>query len=127
MKTAFLSAAMIGVFGAATSLSALAAEPVVQRVIIVQATDVPAYEHELEVIQGIYKKLGEPVTIQAYRALYAGAEAGSVVVTIAVPNLTALGKMNEMTRTQPDVVAEMKKINALRKIVSDSLYEKLTP
>jgi len=35
--------------------------------------------------------------------------------------------MNEMQRTQPEIMAEMKKIAAMRKIVSDSVYEKLTP
>ena len=75
----------------------------------------------------MYKKLGVPATIDAYRATYAAAETGTVVVAIEVPNLATLAKMTEMTRSQPEVVAEMKKINAMRKITSDSLYEKLTP
>ena len=44
-----------------------------------------------------------PVTIDAYRATFAAAETGTIVV------------------------AEMKKINAMRKITSDSFYGKLTP
>jgi hypothetical protein len=39
----------------------------------------------------------------------------------------AEGFGEETAKTQPDIVAGMKKINAMRKVVSDSLYEKLTP
>jgi hypothetical protein len=109
------------------ALPALAAEPPVLRVIAVQVTDVPAYTHEIEVIRALYKKLGVAVTIDAYRATYAAENTNTIVVAIEVANLATLAKMNEMTRSQPEVVAEMKKINAMRKITSDSLYEKLTP
>ena len=127
MKRSILSGAVVGLVGLAVALPALAAEPPVLRVIAVQTTDVAAYTHEIEVVRALYKKLGLNVTIDAYRATFAGAEAGAVVVAITVPNLAALAKMTEMSHTQPDVVAEMKKINAMRKIVSDSLYDKLTP
>jgi spermidine/putrescine-binding protein len=127
MKRTILSAAFVGALGLAMALPALAAEPPVLRVIVVQVSDVTAYTHEVEVIRSLYKKLNMPITIDAYRATYAAAETNTIVVAIELPNLATLAKMNEMTRSQPEVVAEMKKINALRKITSDSLYEKLTP
>jgi spermidine/putrescine-binding protein len=127
MKRKILCAAFISAFGLAVALPALTAEPAVLRVIVVQVSDVPAYTHEIEVIRTLYKKLGVAATIDAYRATYAAAETGTVVVAIEVPNLATLAKINEMNRSQPEVMAEMKKINALRKITSDSLYEKLTP
>jgi spermidine/putrescine-binding protein len=127
MKRTILSAAFVGALGLAMALPALAAEPPVLRVIVVQVSDVTAYTHEVEVIRALYKKLNMPITIDAYRATYAAAETNTIVVAIELPNLATLAKMNEMTRSQPEVVAEMKKINALRKITSDSLYEKLTP
>ncbi|MEY2853336.1 MAG: hypothetical protein RL030_468 [Pseudomonadota bacterium] len=126
MKKTLLSAAAVGIIGLTASLTARAAEPPVLRVIIVQTADVPAYVRELETLKSIYKKHGLDITVDAYQATYAGPEAGSVAVTVQVANLAALAKMNEITRTQPDVVAEMKKIGAMRKIVSDSVYEKLT-
>jgi hypothetical protein len=36
------------------------------------------------------------------------------VVAVQVANMAALAKMNEIARTQPDIVAEMKKIGAMR-------------
>jgi hypothetical protein len=117
----------VGVLGLTASLSARAAEPPVLRVLVVQTADVAAYAHEIEVLRAIYKKQGMAVSIDAYRATYAAANTGTMVVAVQVANLAALAKMNETAKTQPDIVAEMKKINAMRKIVSDSLYEKLTP
>ena len=127
MKRTTLAAVALSAFGLVMGATAFAAEPAVLRVIVVQTTDVAAYEHELEVVAAIYKKLGVKVAIEAYRALYAGPEAGAIALSIEVPNLAALAKMNEMQRTQPEIMAEMKKIAAMRKIVSDSVYEKLTP
>jgi hypothetical protein len=126
MKRTFLSAAAVGLLGLTASLAVHAAEPPVLRVIAVQTADVPGYVRELEVLKALYKKNGLNVTVDAYQATYAGENAGSVVVAVQVANLAALAKMVEMTRTQPDIVAEMKKVGAMRKIVSDSLYEKLT-
>ena len=57
---------------------------------------------------------------------YAGPETGTIVVTVEVPNLAALAKLEDTIRTNPDISAEMKKISAMRKIVSDSLYELLS-
>jgi spermidine/putrescine-binding protein len=126
MKRTILSAAAVGILGLAASLPVSAAEPPVLRVVTVQTTDVPAYVREIEALKALYKKQGVAVTVDAYQATYAGPNAGTVVVAVQVANLAALAKMNELTRTQPDLVAEMKKVSALRKVVSDSLYEKLT-
>jgi hypothetical protein len=126
MKRAILSIALVGVLGLTAPLSARAAEPPVLRVVVVQTSDVPAYVREIEALKALYKKQGQAITIDAYQATYAGASAGSVVVAVQVANLAALAKMNEIGRTQPDIVAEMKKIGAMRKVVSDSVYEKLT-
>jgi hypothetical protein len=126
MKRAILSIALVGVLGLTASLSARAAEPPVLRVVVVQTSDVPAYVREIEALKALYKKQGQAITIDAYQATYAGTSAGSVVVAVQVANMAALAKMNEIARTQPDIVAEMKKIGAMRKVVSDSVYEKLT-
>ena len=44
-----------------------------------------------------------------------------------VPESVGHSRVAAPGENQPDVVAEMKKTNAMRKIVSDSLCDKLTP
>jgi len=127
MRRIILSAALAGVFGLTASLSAAAAEPSVMRVIVVQTGDVPGYAHEIEALQALYKKIGLTVTIRAWRATYAGPDTGAIIVSIEVPSLAALAKLTESARSNPEVAAEMKKINGMRKIVSDSLYDSLSP
>src|SRR5258708_9483031 len=126
MRIAMISAAFAGIFGLIASLSAVAADTAVWRVIVVQTGDVPGYVHEVETLQALLKKAGQPATVRVWRATFAGAEAGSIVVTVEVPNLAAIAKIDDLVRTNPDVAAEMKKINGMRKIVSDSLYDLLT-
>ena len=96
------------------------------RVIVVQTADVPGYVHEVETLQGLLKKAGVPATLRVWRASYAGADTGSIVVIVEVPNLAGIAKIEDSLRTNPDLAAEMKKINGMRKIVSDSLYELLS-
>jgi hypothetical protein len=126
MRITMISAAFAGIFGLIASLSAVAADPVVSRVIVVQTADVPGYVHEVETLQALLKKAGQPATVRVWRATYAGADAGAIVVTVEVPNLAGIAKIEDTVRTNPDVAAEMKKIGAMRKIVSDSIYELLS-
>jgi hypothetical protein len=121
-----ISAAFAGIIGLIASLSAVAADTAVSRVIVVQTADVPGYVHEVETLQALLKKAGVPATLRVWRASYAGADTGSIVVTVEVPNLAGIAKVEDTVRTNPDVAAEMKKINAMRKIVSDSLYDLLS-
>jgi len=125
MRT-IISAAFVGIFGLIASLSAVAADSALSRVIVVQTADVPGYVHEVETLQALLKKASQPATLRVWRASYAGPETGTIVVTVEVPNLAALAKLEDTIRTNPDISAEMKKISAMRKIVSDSLYELLS-
>jgi hypothetical protein len=126
MRTTVISAAFAGIFGLIVSLSAVAADPSVLRVIVVQTADVPGYVHEVETLQALIKKAGLPATVRVWRATYAGADTGSIVASIEVPNLETIAKLNDAFRTNPEMAAEMKKINAMRKIVSDSLFDLLS-
>jgi hypothetical protein len=126
MRISIISAAFVGIFGLIASLSAGAADTAVSRVIVVQTADVPGYVHEVETLQALLKKAGVPATLRVWRGTYAGADAGSIVVTVEAPNLAGIAKIEDTIRTNPDVAAEMKKINAIRKIVSDGIYELLS-
>jgi hypothetical protein len=122
MRT-IISAAFVGIFGLIASLPAIAADTAVSRVIVVQTADVPGYVHEVETLQALLKKVSQPATLRVWRASYAGADTGTIVVTVEVPSLAAIAKLEDTIRTNPDLSAEMKKISAMRKIVSDSIYE----
>ena len=125
-RTTVISAAFVGIFGLIASLSAVAADTAVSRVIVVQTADVPGYVHEVETLQALLKKAGVPATLRVWRATYAGADTGSIVAIVEVPNLAGIAKVEDAIRTNPDLAAEMKKISAMRKIVSDSLYDLLS-
>jgi len=126
MRTSIISAALAGILGLVASFAAPAADPSVLRVIVVQTADVPGYVHEVETLQALLKKAGVAATLRVWRATFAGVDAGSIVVSVEVPNLAGIAKIDETVRTNPEVAAEMKKINGMRKIVSDSLYDLLS-
>ena len=121
------SAILAGLALILMSAQALAADPVVLRVIVVETTDVTAYVHEVNALGAISKKIGSPVTLRVFKARFAGPNTGTVVVSVEYPNLSALAKNDELMRNNSDLVAQMKKIGAMRKIVSDSIYEEQTP
>jgi hypothetical protein len=121
---ASVCAGLIGLVGLMASMPA-AADSTVLRVLVVQAPDVAAYIKEVQNLTALYKKLGQQVTIRAWRATYAGPDTGAIIVSIEVPNLAALAKLGDTIQTNADVGAEMKKIVGLRHVVSDSLYESL--
>jgi hypothetical protein len=102
-----------------------AGEPVALRVLVVQPTNLQAYVHELSVAQGMLKKAGAPGTVRAWQAQFAGAEAGTVIVSIEFANLAGLARYYEAARTNSELVAELAKLATMRKVVSDSLYQEL--
>ncbi len=131
MKKTTLYVGLAAVAGLALSLSlsarAAAAEPTVLQVIVVQTTDLDAYVREVNNLQSLYRKAGLSITLRVWRATYAGADAGAIVVAVEAPNLAALAKLSALDKSNSEIGAEMQRIYALRRIVSDSLYEELIP
>src|SRR5580692_6262037 len=70
MKKTVLASVCAGLIGLIASMPAAADS--VLRVLVVQAPDVAAYVKEVQNLQAVLKKLGQPVTIRAWRATYAG-------------------------------------------------------
>jgi len=121
---AILPAALAAVLGMFASLTAFAADDAgLLRVLAVQPTDVSAYVHEVEGLQALLKKTGNPARIRVWKASFAGADTGAVVVSVEVANLAALAKLEETIKTNPELAAQMKKISGMREVVSDSLYD----
>ena len=98
------------------------------RVIAVQTSDIKTYRHEVEILQDQFKKEGLPVTLRVWRATYAGPDTGTIIVTVEVPDLATLAKIEDaVLKPNSPLSATMKRIEAIRKITSDSLYEELSP
>jgi len=116
----------LGIAASATLALALGmstAHAALQRVIIVQPTDLATYLKEIETLRGLFKKAGVTVTLKVWRARFAGNEAGTIVVTEEIADLATLAKLDALTASNADVVATLARIGKIRKIVSDSLYE----
>jgi hypothetical protein len=126
MRKILLSAAFAGLLGLIGSLSAAADEPTVLRVLLVQTADVPGYVHEVESLRALLKKANVADNIRVWQATYAGPDTGAIVVSIEYPNFAALAKANDALRTNPELAAQMAKINKIRKVLSDSLYNSVS-
>jgi hypothetical protein len=106
--------------------TALAAEPAVARVVVVQTDNADAYIKELAHGDELLKKMGSQAkTIHVWRARFAGPETGTVVVTIEYPNLAAVASDDAKIAASDEYKAWIKGLDKLRKIVSDSLYTQL--
>jgi hypothetical protein len=124
MKKILLGSVMA--LGLAFASGAALAAPVL-RVIIVDVRDLKAYLHEVDALRAEYKKANVPITLRAWHATFAGPDAGAVVVSVEVPDLATLAKVQDMQKSNTEIAATMQRIGALRHIVSDSLYEELGP
>jgi hypothetical protein len=119
---------VLAVTGLALASAAALPASTVLRVIAIQTPDIKTYRHEVETLQGEFKKEGLPVTLRVWRATYAGPDTGTIIVTVEVPDIGTLAKIEEaVTKPNSALGATMKRIEAIRKIASDSLYEELSP
>ena len=119
---------VLAVMGLALTSAAAVSASTVLRVIAVQTPDIKTYRHEVETLQGEFKKEGLPVTLRVWRATYAGPDTGTIIVTVEVPDIGTLAKIEEaVMKPNSALGATMKRIEAIRKIASDSLYEELSP
>ena len=119
---------VLAVMGLALASTAALPASTVLRVIAIQTPDIKTYRHEVETLQGEFKKEGLPVTLRVWRATYAGPDTGTIIVTVEVPDLATLAKIEDaVLKPNSALSATMKRIEAIRKITSDSLYEELSP
>lgn len=130
MRTMVLAAASLVLAALALAgapSAAFGAEPPVMRVLVVDTADVKAYRHELDKILSIERTVVPEANIRLWRARYAGAEVGTLIVANEVPNLAALAKLEELARTNAEFQATMRRLEQLRRVVSDSIYEEVGP
>jgi hypothetical protein len=119
---------VLAVMGLTLASAAALPASTVLRVIAIQTSDIKTYRHEVETLQGEFKKEGLPVTLRVWRATYAGPDTGTIIVTVEMPDVATLAKIEEaVMKPNSALGATMKRIEAIRKIASDSLYEELSP
>jgi hypothetical protein len=113
-------AAVVGLFVLANS-----AQATVLRVVVVETNDVAAYMSQLNTIKASMQRLGSKSTVRAWRARFAGPNAGSIVVAVEYADMATLAAEDSMIANDAQYQAALKSMSQLRKIVSDSLYEEL--
>ena len=84
-------AAMVGLFVLANS-----AEASVLRVVVVETNDVAAYMGQLNTLRASLQRLGSKSTVRAWRARFAGPNAGSVVVAVEYADMTTFAAEDAM-------------------------------
>lgn len=119
--------AMSLVFAAVLGLLAMAggAQAAVMRVVVVQTSDTAAYMKEIAQVQAHMKRLGGTATVRAWRARFAGSDTGSIVVSVEYKDLADFAAIDAKMREDAANVATMKNMEAIRTIISDSLYDEL--
>jgi len=119
--------AMSIAFAAVLGLLAMAggAQAAVMRVVVVQTSDVAAYTKELAQVQAHMTRLGGTATIRSWRARFAGSDTGSIVVSVEYKDMAEFAAIDAKMRDDAANVATMKNMDAIRTIVSDSLYDEL--
>ena len=95
---------------------------------VVQTDNSGAYIKEvLETGQAHMRRLGSIGHLRAWKAKYTGRDAGSVIIAIEFPSLSALAEDEKKTAGDPALSAWIKDLDKIRKIVSDSLYVESKP
>ena len=106
----------------ALSSTVFAQKSTVLRVLVIKTENVAGYVQELDKGQALLKKLGVQETLRVWQARFAGPEAGSVVVSIEFPSMSALVDSDTKTSANSEYKEWLKGLDKVRKIVSDSLY-----
>jgi hypothetical protein len=126
MKSKCLALLLVTV-GLAAIARPLAAADTALRIVVVQTADPAAYTAEIERGAAMMAAAGSPARIRVWQARFAGDEAGTVVVSVEYPSLAALAADDALFAGNADVRAWLKGLDAIRTIVSDSIYRELTP
>ena len=116
------------VFVLATSLSAVtfADDHSTLRVVTVDTTDADAYIAELRKGKKIMEKVDAKMSMRAWRATFAGATAGTVIVALEYPGaLSDFASAWEKTLADKNMASWLNGLSGLRNVLSDSLYREI--
>ncbi len=113
-------AATLGLFAVASG-----AQATVARVVVVETSDLAAYQGELAKIRAVLTRLGSKGTMRVWRSRFAGPDAGMIVVAIEYPDMATLAADDATTQADAEYTTLIKGLDRIRKIRSDSLYEEM--
>lgn len=125
MLKTIASLALIFALGLGVSNTATAEGKMYLRVIVVKTDDASVYLHELDKGRAIMKRLGLSVQTRAWRATFAGPDAGALVVSQEFPSFAAFADSATKIAADPEYSQWIKSLGKIRTIVSDSLYQEL--
>ena len=98
----------------------------VLRAVTVETEDAAAYAQQIALGAEIMRISGSPGTIRVWQGVYAGDNAGSVVVTVEYPTLSALAADREALAQNEAFSEWLADLAEIRTILSDSVYEEIT-
>ena len=124
MKKTWLLCLGLGLAFAAAAGTSTAAP--IARVIIVETKDMPAYLREVENLRQKTRKAGLKTTLRVWQVRFGGADAGTTIVTVEMPDLATLARLDAMLKSDAEYAAIMSRIGKIRQIKSDSILEELT-
>jgi dimethylargininase len=113
------------VLGLGLLVSTASVQAAVFRVVVVEVSDTAMYLKEIDNIRAAMKRLKVDGTLRVMRARFAGEQAGAIVVAVEYKDMAALAAADVALAADAENQAAMRRIEALRKIVSDSLYQEL--
>lgn len=118
-----LALVLIALVALAVAAPALAQSAAVSRVVVVDTDDPAAYSAAIAEGQRILTSLGSDAELRVWRGLFAGEGTGGVVVTIEYESMSALGADMERMAGSEEMTAWLAGLDAIRTIVSDSVYQ----
>ncbi len=114
-------------FAALLLLATVSSQAATLRTLVVETPDIDAYLEGVKRGKQLLKSKGSPATIRVWKARFAGDRAGTVVVAVEYPSLEALAKDDSLMKSDAELKAWLEGLNKIRKVVSDSIYDELTP
>ena len=122
-----LATALFCVILASFSAATLADGHTTLRVVTVSTDDVGAYVTELKKGKQMMATLNPKMVMRAWQATFAGAETGTVIVSLEHPgSISAFATAWEKTLADKKMADWLKGLGSLRELVSDSLYRELS-
>lgn len=106
-------------------VSTASVQAAVFRVVVVEVSDTAMYMKEIDNIRAAMKRLKVDGTLRVMRARFAGEQSGAIVVAVEYKDMAAFAAADAALAADAENLATMRRIEALRKIVSDSLYQEL--
>ncbi len=130
-RTILIPSAMALVLGAsliAVPSKAIASDRVLQVVAVqVEPGELDTYLGKIKQLNEITKRLGTQGTTRVWRATLAGDATGTVVVGLEFPSLAAFAETSKKLQADAEWQKLIDSLAGIRTLVSQSLYEEISP